>query len=67
MSEAPFDVWCDRCGCEMKLRKGKFGEFYGCTGYPKCMRTKNLHEIEDDFNDKYGDRDSIPDTFGEDH
>jgi len=23
----------------MKLRKGKYGEFYGCTGYPVCKNT----------------------------
>lgn len=28
----------------MKLRSGKFGQFWGCTGYPKCMRTMNLRD-----------------------
>lgn len=27
---------CPKCGKPMKLRKGKYGYFYGCTGYPKC-------------------------------
>lgn len=27
---------CPECGSKMYLRKGKFGEFYGCSKYPKC-------------------------------
>lgn len=34
-----YDVWCRACGCLMKLRDGKFGRFYGCTGYPHCKNT----------------------------
>lgn len=31
---------CPKCnGCLVK-RKGKFGEFYGCSNYPKCRFTK---------------------------
>ena len=28
------DVLCPECGKPMALRKGKTGQFYGCTGYP---------------------------------
>lgn len=31
---------CDRCGNQMVLRKGSKGEFYSCSGYPKCRNTK---------------------------
>lgn len=32
---------CPRCGKgKLRLRNGKFGEFYGCTDYPKCNFTK---------------------------
>ncbi len=31
---------CNRCGNQMVLRKGPKGEFYGCSGYPKCRNTK---------------------------
>ena len=50
MSSAKRDVWCESCGCVMKLRDGKFGKFYGCTGYPVCRNTKNLRDaaLEDD-------------------
>ncbi len=33
---------CPRCGQPMVLRKGRFGEFYGCTGYPGCRYTENV-------------------------
>lgn len=32
---------CPRCGSPLKLRNGKFGEFWGCTGYPDCKYTEN--------------------------
>ncbi len=33
---------CPRCGGELKKRSGKFGEFFGCSNYPKCRYTKNI-------------------------
>lgn len=33
---------CELCGKEMALKKGRFGAFYGCTGYPEC---KNIRKI----------------------
>lgn len=39
-----YDVWCKSCGCIMKLRDGKFGEFWGCTGYPKCKATMSKRD-----------------------
>ena len=32
---------CPRCGKMLVLRKGKNGEFYGCSGYPSCKFTKH--------------------------
>jgi DNA topoisomerase-1 len=34
---------CELCGREMTLRKGRFGAFYGCTGYPEC---KNIRKVD---------------------
>ncbi len=31
---------CPQCGGELKKRKGKFGEFFGCSNYPQCRFTK---------------------------
>lgn len=28
---------CPNCGKPMAIRKGKYGLFYGCTGYPNCQ------------------------------
>lgn len=33
---------CPRCGGKLVLRKGKYGEFYGCENYPKCKFIKKL-------------------------
>lgn len=32
---------CPECGLLMKKRNGRFGEFWGCTGYPDCRHTEN--------------------------
>lgn len=31
--------YCPRCTCELVQRKGKFGEFVGCSAFPKCRYT----------------------------
>lgn len=33
---------CEICGSDMVLRKGKFGDFYACSQYPKCKNTKTI-------------------------
>lgn len=33
---------CPVCGCVLVLRKGKFGQFYGCSGFPNCRFTRNM-------------------------
>ena len=30
---------CPRCNGKLILRKGKYGEFYGCSNYPRCRFT----------------------------
>lgn len=45
-SNSKHDVWCKNCGCLMKLRKGKYGTFYGCSGYPVCKNTMNLRDAQ---------------------
>ena len=35
---------CPVCGCEMVVRKGKYGEFWGCSGYPWCVHTKPMEQ-----------------------
>jgi DNA topoisomerase-1 len=33
---------CEKCGKTMLIKKGRFGEFLACSGYPKCRNTKPL-------------------------
>lgn len=33
---------CPKCGSAMKLRRGRFGAFYGCTRYPDCNGIINI-------------------------
>lgn len=32
---------CPRCGGVLKRRNGRFGEFWGCSGFPACRYTEN--------------------------
>ncbi|MGA8230218.1 MAG: type I DNA topoisomerase [Candidatus Acidiferrales bacterium] len=34
--------YCDNCGKEMQIKRGRFGVFLACTGYPDCKTTKRL-------------------------
>jgi hypothetical protein len=33
---------CDNCGREMIIKRGKWGAFLACTGYPDCKTTRRL-------------------------
>jgi len=34
--------YCDNCGKEMAIKRGRFGPFLACTGYPDCKTTRRL-------------------------
>ena len=36
------DEYCDVCGRQMVVKKGKFGYFLACPGFPECTFTKPL-------------------------
>jgi len=38
----PTDQVCDKCGKPMVLKRSRFGEFLGCSGYPDCDGIKRL-------------------------
>ena len=42
LGENPDMKLCVRCGQPMKKRNGKFGEFWGCSGFPQCRYTENI-------------------------
>jgi len=46
MSNAPERI-CPDCGKPLVVRTGKRGQFWGCTGYPKCRHTEPLAESEE--------------------
>lgn len=37
-------VYCPACGKEMRQRRGPYGLFYGCMGYPGCKKIVKLEE-----------------------
>src|SRR5690554_7529672 len=37
------DKICPLCGGNLVIRKSKYGEFYGCSNYPKC---KHIEQME---------------------
>ena len=34
--------YCENCGKEMAIKRGRFGTFLACTGYPDCKTTRRL-------------------------
>lgn len=36
------EVQCEKCGRPMVLKRGRFGEFLACSGYPECRNTKRV-------------------------
>ena len=36
------DIKCELCGSEMVIRRGRYGNFYACSDYPKCKNTKPI-------------------------
>jgi DNA topoisomerase-1 len=41
--ENPFaDESCEKCGRPMTLKRGRFGQFLACTGYPECKTTRKI-------------------------
>lgn len=37
---------CPDCGKDLIKRMGRFGEFIGCTGFPKCRFTSSIADFE---------------------
>jgi DNA topoisomerase-1 len=36
------ELLCEKCGSAMVLKRGRFGEFMACSGYPECRNTKKI-------------------------
>ncbi|MEK7751234.1 MAG: topoisomerase DNA-binding C4 zinc finger domain-containing protein, partial [Acidobacteriota bacterium] len=46
LTEQDAEEYCENCGRAMVLKKGRFGTFYACSGYPDCKTTKRIGEAE---------------------
>jgi DNA topoisomerase-1 len=44
LAELATDTVCDKCGKPMVAKRGKFGEFLACSGYPDCKNTRSLND-----------------------
>src|SRR5712671_3607796 len=42
LTEQDAEEYCENCGRPMVLKKGRFGQFYACSGYPDCKTTKPI-------------------------
>jgi DNA topoisomerase-1 len=36
------EITCEKCGQKMVAKKGRFGKFLACSGYPDCKNTRKL-------------------------
>lgn len=43
---------CPTCGKPMLLRKGKYGDFLSCSGYPKCKTTQQVEKTTSEVKGK---------------
>jgi DNA topoisomerase-1 len=48
LSEQGEEEYCENCGRPMVLKKGRFGTFLACTGYPDCKTTKQIGAAQRD-------------------
>ena len=42
LAEQGDEEYCENCGRPMVLKKGRFGTFFACSGYPECKTTKQI-------------------------
>jgi DNA topoisomerase-1 len=42
LNEQDAEEYCGNCGRPMVLKKGRFGTFFACSGYPDCKTTKQI-------------------------
>ena len=40
-TDEPTEETCEKCGRPMVLKKGKYGSFLACSGYPECKNTRS--------------------------
>jgi len=50
------DIVCENCGSKMVIKKGRYGKFLACPGYPECKNTKPYYDYLDVLCPKCGKR-----------
>jgi DNA topoisomerase-1 len=46
LQETAQEEYCENCGRPMVLKRGRFGQFMACTGYPDCKTTRRLDQAK---------------------
>lgn len=46
LEEDKTDKICEKCGKPMVIKRGRYGKFIGCSGYPEC---KNIQKLVDEI------------------
>jgi DNA topoisomerase I len=46
VQETEQEEFCENCGKPMVLKRGRFGQFMACTGYPECRTTRRLDQAK---------------------
>lgn len=46
LQETQQEEYCENCGKVMVLKRGRFGQFMACTGYPECKTTRRLDQAK---------------------
>ncbi len=44
IEDEPAGLDCDKCGKPMVIKRGRYGKFIACSGYPECKNTMPFHE-----------------------
>lgn len=71
ISKTPIKGNCPDCGKQILRIDGRYGEFYGCSGFPKCKWSCNeLHFHNDrsvnwDYRDPYCMEDIYGNCYGD--
>jgi DNA topoisomerase-1 len=43
LEEEVTDKNCEKCGMPMVVKRGRYGDFIACSGYPECKNTQSLN------------------------
>lgn len=44
LADEPAGETCEKCGRPMVIKRGRYGKFIACSGYPECKNTKPIVE-----------------------